>query len=158
MTWTYDVEAVGSSPKDEVRALIQDTDDTFPLLSDEEIQWLVDKWMPVYDSTEAVAAHAAAIVSRKFAGLVSVSADGVEVDVSGLSDRYTQMATDIREEYKELAATGEVDLTELMLDQDPDFSIRPLSFSMGMHDNPAAGLQDFGGWGIPAWDYYPAAW
>lgn len=150
MTWTYSEDPT-SSDLDEVRALIQDTDSSFPLLQDEEIEWLLGKWSAVYDSNEMVAAVAAAVVSRKFAGLVSVSADGVEVDVSGLSDRYTQMAADLREEYATLQATGEVDLTNMLADFNPDPDIIPLSFARGMHDNPAAGLQDFGGWWPPAW-------
>lgn len=156
MTWTYSGDPT-SGDKDEVRALLQDTDETFPLLSDEEINWLIGVWQKAYDSNLMVAAAAASLVARKFAGLVNVSADGVEVDVSGLHDRYTTIATELRDEYARLQDVGgSVDLTNLMVAQDPDPTIRPLSFAIGMHDNPAAGLQDFGGWWPPVWQMaYP---
>ena len=151
MTWTYTGNP-SSVELDEIRALIQDVDSSFPLLSDEELYWLRDKWEPIYDSTEMVAAVAAALISRKFAGVVSVSADGVEVDVSSLSDRYRQMAQDLRDEYARLQEVGEVDMSSILTDFTPDPTIIPLSFSRGMHDNSAAGLQDFGGWWPQAWN------
>lgn len=150
MTWTWSGDPT-SSDKDEVRALLQDTDETFPLLSDEEIGWLIGKWQPAYDSNEMVAAVGAAVIARKFAGLVSVQADGVEVDVSGLHDRYVGIAEELRDEYARLQDTGVVDIANLLVGVDIDPSIRPLSFAVGMHDNRAAGLQDFGGW-------WPAVW
>jgi hypothetical protein len=151
VTWTYSGDPT-SSDKDEVRALLQDTDDTFPLLSDEEIAWLLGKWGPVYDSNEMVAAVGAAVVARKFAGLVTVQADGVEVDVSGLHDRFVAIAQELRDEYARLQDTGVVDLENLLVGVDVDPSIRPLSFAVGMHDNPQAGLQDFGGWVPQVWN------
>jgi hypothetical protein len=67
-------------------------------------------------------------------------------------DRYVQIAQELRDEYARLQDVGGVvDMTNLLLGQDVDFSIRPLSFAIGMHDNPDAGRQDFGGW-------YPQVW
>lgn len=150
MTWSYSDDPT-SSDKDEVRFLVQDTDPTVPLLTDEEIIYLVGKYQPRFDSNTGVAAMAAAAIARKFTGYPSVSADGVEIDVSGLVDKYTAMASDLRLQYEDEGSTGMVDLTNLMMGQDPDPSIIPLSFARGMHDNPAAGIQDFGGWSPLVW-------
>ena len=151
MSWDYSGDP-STSDKDEVRFLTQDTDPDFPLLSDEEIGWLIGKWGQAYDSNIMVAAVAAALIARKFAGLVTVSADGVEVDVSGLHDRYVGIAQELRDEYARMQDVGgAVDLTNLMIGVDIDPSIQPLSFARGMHDNPEAGRQDFGGWWPQVW-------
>lgn len=151
MSWSYSEDPT-SSDRDEVRFLVQDTDEAVPLLSDEEIDYLLGKYQPRFDSNTGVAAMAAASIARKFAGYASVSADGVEIDVSGLTDKYLAVAADLRQQYEDEGSTGVVDLTNLMLGQDPDPSIVPLSFSRGMHDNPEAGVQDFGGWSPLVWN------
>lgn len=129
---------------DVVRMLLQDTDPKMPLLADLELQWLVDEWLPKHDSLYMVAAQAAERIAMKFAGVVSVSADGVTVNVSDISERYRQAAADLRESHKESQVGGEVDITNLMWDQNIDWSIAPLSFGVGMHDNLEAGRQDYG--------------
>lgn len=134
-----------TSPRDEVRFMLQDTDPAMPLLSDAEIAWLLDQWMPRYDSTIYVAAAGADVIARKFAGVVSVTADGVTVNTADLSQRYQALAAQLRAEYANAQIGGEVDISNLMLDYQPDLSIRPLNFGLGMHDNPEAGQQDFGG-------------
>jgi hypothetical protein len=52
MTTTYNNPAF--SEKDEVRFLLQDVGPTW-LLQDEEIQYAIDKWTPIYDSPYYVA-------------------------------------------------------------------------------------------------------
>ena len=58
MAWTYSGNP-GASNLDEVRFLIQDTDSTDPLLSNEEINYLLAEW--TFDSVTDV--YAAAIAS-----------------------------------------------------------------------------------------------
>jgi len=135
-----------NSDTDEVRFLTQDTDPGLPLLTDEEIDFLIERWMPRYDSLTYVAAVAAATISRKFTGIVTVSADGVSVNTADLSSKYRDMAVQLRAEYVAGQIGGEVDISSIMVGSTPDFSIKPLAFGIGLHDNPEAGLQDFGAW------------
>jgi hypothetical protein len=145
MAWTYSGDPA-SSELDELRFTLQDTDPSLQLLQDAELEFLIEKWMPRFDSLVYVAAIAAALVARKFAGMVSVSSDGVSVNVSDLAQRYRDLAAELRAEYKDAQVGGVLDLTNLMVGTEPDPSIRPLRFGVGLHDNPEAGLQDFGGW------------
>jgi hypothetical protein len=158
-TYTYS-GAPFDTEVDELRFTVQDTgDQSFWLLSDQEYQYLFDTWMPLYDSMTYVAAIAAATISRKFAGIVSVSADGVSVNTSELAQRYRDMATELRDQYKDSSIGGEVDITNIMIGYQPDPSIRPLRFGIGLHDNPSAGLQDYGGLSYdPFYDAALMAW
>lgn len=145
MTWTYAGDPT-ASPLAELRFIIQDTDTTLQLLSDEELQYLITVWMERFDSITYVGSIAAGVIARKFTGIVSVSADGVSVSTADLSSRYRDMAAALREEYKAAQVGGLVDIANLMVGNTPDHSIRPLRFGVGLHDNPEAGSQDFGGW------------
>lgn len=143
MTFTYSGDPA-ESDLDQVRFTVQDTNASFPLLTDEEYDFLVAEWMPRYSSLTFVAAVAAANISRKFVGLVSVSADGVSVNTSELAQRYRDLAMALREEYKLEAIGGEIDLT----------NAQPGRFRMGLHDNLEAGLQDFGDFGLDSYGGY----
>jgi hypothetical protein len=149
-TWSYVPPGTmtGGDPAygdvDVVRFYLQDTDPDLRLMSDIELQYLVDVWYPKYDSLVYVAAVAADRVSAKFAGVVSVSADGVSVGVADLSERYAALAARLRQTHKDAQVGGEVDITNLLWDSMPDWSIDPLSFGVGMHDNMEAGRQNFG--------------
>jgi hypothetical protein len=140
--WTYQLPNV--TDVDTVRLYLQDTDPAMPLLFDLEIQYIIDVWHPKYDSLVYCAAVAAELVATKFAGVVSVTADGVSVNVADISDRYAAAALRLYEIHKEHQVGGEVDITNLLWDQMPDLGIAPLSFGVGMHDNPEAGRQNYG--------------
>jgi hypothetical protein len=145
MAWTYSGDPA-TSDRDELRFIVQDTRVELPLLLDEELDYLIAEWMSRYDSITYVAAIAAQIISRKFAGIVTVSADGVSVNTSELSARYKEMAAGLRDEYKAAQVGAEVDITNLLVGHTPDPSIKPLHFALNLHDNPEAGMQDYGGW------------
>jgi hypothetical protein len=134
-----------ASDKDEVRFYLQDVDPGFPLLQDEEIQWLIDEWMPKYDSLIYVASVSAAVIANKFVGLVSVSTDGVSVGTQDLAQRYRDMAAALRDQYKAAQIGADINIDNLLIGHSPDPSIRPLRFGVGLHDNPEAGQQDYGG-------------
>jgi hypothetical protein len=147
-SWNYSGDPA-ASVLDELRFIVQDTLPDRPLLTDEECNYLLANWMDRYSSVIYVAAVAAAQISRKFAGVVSVSSDGVTVDVEKISDRYAAMALQLRSEYAASMVGGEVDLSSIMFDAELDSQIKPLTFGIGMHDNPAAGEQDFSGKVVP---------
>jgi hypothetical protein len=137
--------APDASDKDEVRFYLQDTDPGFPLLQDEEIQWLITEWMPKYDSLIYVASVGAAVIANKFVGLVSVATDGVSVGTQDLAQRYRDMAAALRDQYKAAQIGADINIDNLLIGHSPDPSIRPLRFGVGLHDNPEAGQQDYGG-------------
>jgi hypothetical protein len=143
--WTY-TNNPAASDLDELRFLIQDTDPDFRLLADNELNYLILRWMPRYDSLIYVGAIAAAVIARKFTGIVTVNADGVSVNTADLAQRYRDMATSLREEYKSIGSEASVDMANVMVGAYKDPSIMPLTFGMRLHDNPAAGQQDYGGW------------
>lgn len=145
MAWNYSGDP-SDSDLDQVRFTLQDTDETFQLLQDEELQWLIEQWMPRYDDLTWVAAVAAEVVARKFTGIVNVNADGVSVDTSQLAERYHTMAIQLRDEYKMARVGAELNIDDVLIGIDPDYSIKPLRFGVGLHDNPDVGNQDFGGW------------
>lgn len=152
------------SPLDEVRYLVQDTDTNVRLLADTEINYEIAQWLGTYSPSPTpetlagewqggaydhplMAAHACALrIAAKFAGVVQISADGVNVAIGDLATRYTQLAAALADEYERISQTGgDVDITNLMWDQMLDPTIRPTTFGIGMNDNPLAGLQDYGG-------------
>lgn len=142
MTWSYSGDP-SKSDLDSVRFWLQDTQQDRPLLTDEELIYLLDLWMPKYNSLVLVAAFAAEVIAAKFTGEVSVSADGVSVQVGELQQRYQQLAQRLREQYK--ADAVDVDLIDdVMWDQAVDSSIDPLVFGVGFMDNYEVGRADYG--------------
>jgi hypothetical protein len=145
MTFTYSGNP-SNSPLDEVRFYIQDTNTSDQLLSDEEINYLIAKWYPIYVSFILVAANACDIISSKFAREVTYSADGVSIGANELQQKYTQLAKSLRDQYKmEQNVGGAPDVGGIMYGEEFDPSIMPLTWSKGMNDNYRAGRQDFGG-------------
>ena len=150
MTWSYSGDP-GASQTDEVRFWCQDTDTDTQLLSNEEIGYLLAKWLPGSDSVVFVAAVACEVIAAQYASEVDVSADGVSVSAAQLQDKYTRLAARLREQHKAAAATSAAPLgAEAMWDDTPDPRIRPLVFGVGGFDNYEAGRQDYG-------DYHPGA-
>lgn len=136
-----------------VRFLIGDTDRTVRLLSDTEIQYLLTTWLPRQDSVIYVAAVAAEQIAAKFAGVVSINADGVNVGLSDLTERFTQLAARLRALHREGQVGGEVDIANLLISWSQDPSIAPLRFGVGHMDNPEAGQEDYGGLRAPLIDW-----
>jgi len=144
--WNYVVPGdPDATDVDVVRFYLQDTDPAVRLLSDYEIQYLIDVWMPKADGLLYVAAKAAEVVSIKFAGVVSVSADGVSVNVADISERYKVAASLLHQMHKDHQVGAEIDISNLMWGSHRDHGIAPLTFGMGLHDNREAGRQDYGG-------------
>lgn len=169
-TFTHGVDNTVETPEyraiDEVRLLIADTDPNLRLLADYWIAYEINQWLGAYTPTDftttpptigfwqagpydhpLMAAHACALrISNKFAGVVTIEADGVTVEVGDLQGKYAQMAAALKAEYDRYTATGgDVDYSNLLWCQDRDWEIRPTTFGIGMNDNILAGQQDYGG-------------
>lgn len=145
MSWTYSGDP-SASDLDEVRFYLQDTDTTDQLLSDEEIQFVIDAWYENVGSNLWAASVCAENIAAKFTREVNVSADGVSVDVSSLQQKYNDLATSLRDQHKSrYGAAGGPMAGGTLFDDYFDSTIKPLSFGKGMHDNIRGGMQDFGG-------------
>jgi len=143
MTWTYS-GIPGTSLLDETRFYIQDTDQSFPLLTDEEMNFLLDTYMPIYGSTLAVGAMACEVLAARFARDVDTSADGVSVSLGSLQQRYNDLAASLRDQYKEIGSGELAHTLDQMFSDVSIYEIEPLVFGVGFMDNYRAGQQDFG--------------
>jgi hypothetical protein len=92
MSWTYS-ENPESSPKDYVRFLIGDTDQSEPLLSDQEI----GLYLRTYNNGALMAAmRCCEAIAAKFSRRVNESVGQVKMDFSQAAKAYRDMALDLR--------------------------------------------------------------
>lgn len=133
-----------TSLRDEVRFWCQDTDADFWLLADAELDYLIEFVTETTNSDPLWLASVAALaIASKFTREVSVSADGVSVDVGSLQRKYLDLAGALRDQYDE--THGDLDLPTLSLSRySESLDIPPLLFGIGMADNFEAGRQDYG--------------
>lgn len=157
MSFSYSGDP-STSDRDELRFTLQDTDAGFQLLTDEELDFLLVKWLEKFPSVTFVASIAAATISRKFTGIVAISSDGVSVSTGDLAQRYRDLAANLRDEYKADQVGAEVDITNLLIGYSLDPSIKPLRFGIGLHDNLEAGQQDYGGWTYSPYELDRITW
>jgi hypothetical protein len=144
MTWTYSGDP-SDGDLEAIRFYVQDTDSSDQLISDEEIEFLIAQWKPVYGSTLMIASMVAEAISAKFAREVSYSADGVSIGVNELQQKYDALATSLRDQYKQYDVGGGPEVGGVMWSDYPDPRIKPTIWAVGMHDNIRAGNQAQGG-------------
>lgn len=160
MTYSYSGDP-STSDLDEVRFWIQDTDEAGNgewILTDEELKFLIATWFPISESLLLVSATAAEVIATKYTSQISISGDGVSVQLSELQNKYQTLATKLRDQAKALSAsnTGPL-LTGLLWDSGRDMTIQPLVFGIGFMDNFEAGRQNYGDRELRStdyWDYY----
>lgn len=154
MTFSYSGDP-GDGGVDEVRFLVHDTDEANPLLSDEEIDYVLARQQSAYNDPLMAAAICADMIANRYASEVSITADGVSISGDQLMTKWQALATSLRETYKSLQGVGGEPLVggvDLYDRRTP--GVRPLSFGRGMHDNMRAGSQDYGQRAdIPYWPY-----
>jgi hypothetical protein len=122
-----------SSGLDAVRFWAQDTGNP-GLLSDNEIEYLIAFSGLDPDLTPVdIAALAADRIAAKYAGMVSINADGVSYSGDQLYQKYQALAKELRQSAKTMQGWNAV----------PFAGASPLGmqFAVGMHDNPQAALQ-----------------
>lgn len=119
MAWTYSGNP-SSSLLDEVRFLIGDTDSTFPLLQDEEIQYTLtensdNKYLAAADSCDAIASKFAVEVDNEVADTMSKDGD--------LYSHYTRLADKLRKKAssKNIKMPTPLETTQLFDKGDFDF-------------------------------------
>jgi hypothetical protein len=141
MTWSYSGDPADGGV-DEIRFLVQDTDAADQLITNEEIEYIIAVWTPVYGSPLMYASMVAEAIAAKFTREVAYSADGVSVGVEALQDKYNALAASLRDQYKQYDIGGGPDVYGVIFDQNSDPTIKPTLWAVGMHDNNRAGTQD----------------
>lgn len=140
MTWSYSGDP-SDSDLDAIRFFVQDTDSEDQFISNEEIEFLIDLWNPVYGNNMMIAAMVAEAISAKFAREVSYSADGVAVGVQELQQKYDALAASLRDQYKQYDIGAGTMVEGVLYSDGDDPMVRPTLFALGMNDNPRAGSQ-----------------
>ena len=157
MTFTYSGDPA-TSVRDAIRFYTQDVDINDPLITDEELNYVVQSWEDVTAHPMYLAAVVCEAIAAKFAREISYNADGVGVNSSELQTKYNQLASDLREQYKSSVIGDGPDVGGVMIGESVDQSIKPLTWGKRMHDNYEAGQQDYGGWGFPIPVEYGEGW
>jgi hypothetical protein len=133
-----------ASPIDAVRFWAQDTGDP-PLLSDDEIDYLITFLDDPEVSPITVAAFVCDRIAAKYVGQVSISADGVSYSGDQLMQRYTTLAAELR---KTLKRTNEhfapPYVGGVLYGERALAGVRQPVFGVGMFDNPEGSTQDYG--------------
>lgn len=133
-----------SNNKDAIRFLLGDTSTANALLQDEEINWLLTRWLPLHGTLEFVASVAAETIAARFAREANYSADGVSISLAQLGQQFRDLAASLRSQHKSLLVGGQVDVGGITPGEELDPSIKNLDFGTGMHDNHEAGRQNYG--------------
>ena len=118
-----------------VRFLIQDTDPEQPLLSDEEIGWMITTWKSKGSSLYFVAAKCCQNIAMKFAREVSYSSDAESLSLSELMNKYQAMSESL------IANDNTMGVGVLFVGGEGGADTRGPLFAVGMHDDPEAGPQ-----------------
>jgi hypothetical protein len=142
MTFSY--VSPETNEKDAVRFLLGDTNSEVPMLSDEEINWMISRWKPIYHTTEGAAAAIAMSLASRYVREAQYSADGVSVSLANLGNQFRELAAALRQQHKDLLVGGLPDVGGITPGEQTDPDIQPLDFGTGMHDNPEAGRQSYG--------------
>lgn len=102
MSWSYSGNPA-DSPKDSIRFLVQDTDENDQLVTDEEIEWIVEHEGNLYKSASKIAKTIAA----KFSRLADQSIGDYSISYSDLSDKYMDLADKLFDEaQKDISTKG----------------------------------------------------
>lgn len=139
--------------KDYVRFLLGDTASGEWLLSDEEIQAMINKWKPLQGSLEYCASVLADNLAARYAREVSHSADGVSINLAQAAQQFRDLAVSLREQHRNALVGGTPDVGGVSPYEGQLPNVRQFAFGTGMHDDKSAGSQDFGSRDHP--DYYP---
>jgi hypothetical protein len=130
---------------DEIRFYSQDIDETDPLVSDEEINYLIVNWEKVSSSPLFLAAVVCDVIAAKFTREISFSADGISVGATELQNKFVALADSLRAQYQAQDIGGIPSAGGMLAGEEYDSTIEPLVWAKGQHDNPQAGQQEYGG-------------
>lgn len=152
MTWTYSGDPTVSQT-DELRFLIGDTVEKEPFLENEELDYLINKWLAVQGTMFWVASVACEQIAAKLAREASHSADGVSVALGELQSKFMAQADALRDQHNRILVGGIPEGGGINRNEGQDPTIAPMIFGTGMHDDLEAGRQDYGSRSMP--EYWP---
>lgn len=150
---SYSYDGPDVSAKDTVRFLLQDTVSSDWLLSDEEISYALNRWMPVHGTYEFVAAVLADNLAARYAREASYSADGVSINLAQVAQQFRDLSANLREQHRDSLVGAGPDVGGVSPYEGLPHDVKPFAFGTGMHDDKAAGRQDYGSQDFPT--YYP---
>lgn len=134
MTWTYSGDP-STSPKDEVRFLLGDTDTNDQLIQDEEIEYLLTTW----EHPILAASYAAEQIATGFTRHVSISGDGMSWSGGELADKFWNLADALRARFRRTSRprpyAGGLSKRERELD-DLDDDLEQTAIRSKLHDHP----------------------
>jgi len=132
MAWTYSGDP-STSPKDEVRFIIGDTDSSDPQLSDGEIEYLLSE----YGSPLAAAIPAIESLIAKYTRYADQRTGDISVSYSKLVDQYRALLSTIKDKLAAADALpycGGISISDREIDEEDDDRVPP-SFDKGFMDN-----------------------
>lgn len=137
MTATYDPNL--STPTDQIRLYLGDTDVTAALFSNEEIAAIY----AIEKTTLGAASTLASSLAAKFARRVSTSLDGLSVQYSDMAKQFSALAQSLRQQLIEGPGGLGIPVVEgvslgQMAAVDRDTDRNPSRFRMGQDDNPGS--------------------
>jgi len=135
MTFTYSGDP-STSPVDELRFLLGDTQKDEPLLQDEELRYLRNKFKD--HSIYYVAMAACDTLVARFTREIDMNIDGQSAALGQLMERYKSLRADFRFQNEQYAP-----------EMDDPISWKqglmyPPAFGLRQWDHPEAGLQEYG--------------
>ena len=128
MTWTYSATALGTVLA-KVRLEVGDTDTTDQLLTDEELQVLIDNRASV---VTLAAADACDVLATRFARDFDFSTDGQSFSRHARAKTFQERAQALRERYHSLTThpvtrvdgySDDIDSRDVTTDTSPDFDV-----------------------------------
>ncbi len=132
MAWSYSGKPEASNPKDQVRFLVQDTDQTDQLLSDEEITFLLD----LEGGALKAATKAAETIAAKFARKCDESVGQVKVSFSQKFKQYSELAAKLKTSAnikQALPFAGGLEVTQKEILEEDQNRVQP-AFTKELHD------------------------
>jgi hypothetical protein len=135
MTWTYSGAPVAGTV-DEVRFLVQDTDASDPLLTDEEIQYVMDE----FGTGVSAAAQLARTLQAKFARFVDTTVGSVSESASQRAAQYQALAERLEQQLGYRATPTFGGISQSVKDSlDADTGAAQVAFKRDQFSNPSAG-------------------
>lgn len=156
-TWSYSGDP-STSTLDAVRFLLGDTDPTFQLMQDAEVNYVITLAAPIYNNDFMSASICADIIAGSLAREIAISADGVTAGADQLQAKFQALAVNLRKMYDRIQGVGAQPFVGgIDAFCPPDFNVKPLIFGMGFTDNFRSGQQDYGNLGEYPYAYdYPS--
>lgn len=135
MAWTYSGDP-GSSTRDEVRFLIQDTDTAEQLLTDEELDYLISVWTDAYAAAVAAVSALIAQASRQVEESKRVGDLSLSLKTGARVQQWTALLDRLQKERQRVqGGSPRVNANALVSTEDRSVEEETTDFYLGQFDN-----------------------